>query len=311
MKKALGCLIMAAFMVSCADIDLLKSELDSLSEKLERIEQNCDRLNSDLAALSKTMEALQKEDMVTSVAPITAPDGTVEGYIINFLKSGLVTIYHGKKGDDGSSGISGKDAAAPVISVSKGEDGKYYWTSDGEWILDADGRRVEVDKGGKAPRMKIEENKWYVSYDDGQSWIYLADFTLSADGYVFQSVDSDNPDYVRITLSDGTVLELPKYKDKEVILTCESAAVSGGSLLLAYSVRNAASVSVSVDDSDVNSAVLTPVDAVSGTIDVDLRANVPLVRQRLFVIFSVDDASDDWWMVSFDNSGKVIITDIR
>ena len=113
MKKALGCLIMAAFMVSCADIDLLKSELDSLSEKLERIEQNCDRLNSDLAALSKTMEALQKEDMVTSVAPITAPDGTVEGYIINFLKSGLVTIYHGKKGDDGSSGISGKDAAAP------------------------------------------------------------------------------------------------------------------------------------------------------------------------------------------------------
>ena len=66
-----------------------------------------------------------------------------------------------------------------------------------------------------------------------------------------------------------------------------------------------------MDDSDVNSAVLTPVDAVSGTIDVDLRANVPLVRQRLFVIFSVDDASDDWWMVSFDNSGKVIITDIR
>ena len=68
---------------------------------------------------------------------------------------------------------------------------------------------MEVDKGGKAPRMKIEENKWYVSYDDGQSWIYLADFTLSADGYVFQSVDSDNPDYVRITLSDGIVLELP------------------------------------------------------------------------------------------------------
>ena len=60
MKKTLGCLVMAAFMVSCADLDLLRSEIDSLSEKLQEIEQNCDRLNNDLAALTKTMEALQK-----------------------------------------------------------------------------------------------------------------------------------------------------------------------------------------------------------------------------------------------------------
>lgn len=311
MKKTLGCLVMAAFMVSCADLDLLRSEIDSLSEKLQEIEQNCDRLNNDLAALTKTMEALQKEDMVTSVAPLTSPDGSVEGYIINFLKSGLVTIYHGKKGDAGGQGQPGKDAAAPVISVSKGDDGKYYWTSDGEWILDAEGWRIEVDKGGKAPEIKIEEDKWYVSYDDGQSWIYLADFTFSSDGYVFQDVDADDPDHVRITLSDGTVLELPKYKTSKIDLKSESAAVTEGALLLSYSVSNATSVSVSVDDSDVDSVVLTAADAVSGTIEVGLRADVSLLKQRLFVIFSVDGASDDWWMVSFDSSGKVIISDIR
>lgn len=332
MKRLSGCLLMAALMVSCADLDLLRSEIDALSEKLQKIEQNCDRLNTDLVALSKTVSALQMGDMVTSVSPVTAADGTVEGYIINFLNSGLVTIYHGRPGDaglpgepgkdgvdgndgqdgqDGAPGKDGADASAPVISVRQDSDGKYYWTADGEWITDAEGNRVEVDKGGKAPQMKVEENKWYVSYDGGASWIYLADFVLSADGYVFQEVDTSDPDCVRITLSDGTVMELPKYKEKSVSLKCETTVAPGGSFELFYTVNNATSVSVSVDDSDVASAVVSASDGVSGTVSVALRPNVALVKQRLFLIFAIDGAADDWWIVSFDNSGNVAITDIR
>ncbi len=320
---------MAACLFSCADLDLLRSEIDALSEKLQKIEQNCERFNKDLLALSQAVEALQKEDVVTSVSPVVLPDGTVEAYIINFKHSGLVTIYNGKTGDKGDKGEPGKDgqagqdgkpgapgkdgadAVAPVVSIRKDADGKYYWTADGEWILDDKGSKVEVDRGGRIPSMKVEDNKWYVTYDGGQNWVYLADYEPGMEGYVFSEVDDSDPDFVIITLADGSVLELPKYKAAKVSLSSKATASVGGTVVLDYSVSDAISVSVQVDDSAVQSASVSASDAVKGTISVNLRTNVSLTKQRLFVIFKVDGGSDDWWLVTFDSTGKVLVSDIQ
>lgn len=331
MKRMLGCLILTVCSLSCTDLDLMRSEIDALSEKVLKLEQSCERINNDIAALSKTVQALQMADMVTSVSPLTSSDGTVEGYILNFVNSGIVTIYNGRPGEkgdtgdpgkdgedgkdgqngqDGAAGKDGTDASAPVISVRE-DGGRYYWTSDGEWVLDSDGNRVEVDRGAVAPKMKLEGSSWYVSYDGGKTWNYLADFVPETEGYIFKDVDDSSPDHVKIALSDGTVLEIPKYKEPAISLTCDTVVSAGDTFALSYSVSDASSVSVVVDDSDVASATVSASDAVSGSISVTLKSAASLIKQRIFVIFRVNDSSDDWWLVSFDSSGKVLISDIR
>ena len=100
-----------------------------------------------------------------------------------------ITIYHGKDGEDGKDGENGVDGSdgtdgyTPKISAAKDEDGVYYWTLDGEWLLDASGQKIPVQGSngadgedgadGVTPQFKIEEGIWYVSYDGGAGWIQL------------------------------------------------------------------------------------------------------------------------------------------
>lgn len=66
---------------------------------------------------------------MTSVTPLT--DGS--GYVINFVKSGAVTIRNGEQG------IAG---ATPQISA-KEDNGIYYWTLNGDYLR-VDGKRLRV-----------------------------------------------------------------------------------------------------------------------------------------------------------------------
>ena len=68
-------------------------------------------------------------------------------------------------------------------------DGVYYWTIDGEWLLDSDGNKIPTtgkdgadgqngENGqdgadGITPQLKIEEDYWYISYDNGMTWNQL------------------------------------------------------------------------------------------------------------------------------------------
>lgn len=78
-------------------------------------------------------------------------DGVVIGYVINFSKSGSVTVYHGQDGNDGS---EGKDGHVPVIGVAKEADGK----------------------DGVTPTLKIEDGYWYVLYDNGAIIVIISMF---------------------------------------------------------------------------------------------------------------------------------------
>lgn len=54
-------------------------------------------------------------------------------------------------------------AVAPVIGL-KEDNGVYYWTIDGEFILN-NGQKVPVTgKDGLTPQFKIQDGKWYVSF---------------------------------------------------------------------------------------------------------------------------------------------------
>ena len=190
----------------------------------EQLRTLCNQMNSNIEALQVIVNALQNNDYATKVEPVLE-NGTTIGYTIYFTKSNPVTIHHGKDGHDGQNGADGKDGYTPQIGVKQDTNNIYYWTLDGEWLLDASGNKIKANgidgatgeqgpqgEQGITPLLKIENGNWFISYDNGSTWneIGLATGDAGKDGdSFFQSVTQDDR-FVYFTLADGTVITLPK-----------------------------------------------------------------------------------------------------
>ena len=208
-------------------------------QRISALEELCKQMNTNIEALQTLVDALEKRDYITNISPIRE-DGVVIGYTISFADSDTITIYHGEDGKDGANGTDGKDGYTPQIGVMKDTDGIYYWTLDGEWLLDSQGNKIQANgvdgtdgtngsngangTNGVTPQLKIENDYWYVSYDNGATWEKLGKAT-GDDGIdgengedgdsIFKSVTQDD-EYVYFNLADGTMITLPKH-DKENI----------------------------------------------------------------------------------------------
>ena len=204
------------------DDEWIKQGFADLEQRMTELET---RVNSNIASLTEIVTALQQGDYILSYAPYIE-DRTQVGWQLNFAKSGSIIIYFGKDGKDGADGTpgtpgtdgspgkdgedgqngkdgrDGTDGHTPLISLRQDADGIWYWTLDGEWLLDEDGAKVKavgtdgkdgkdgvdgkdgqdglnggrdgVDgkdgKDGVTPQLKIEEGYWFLSLDNGQTW---------------------------------------------------------------------------------------------------------------------------------------------
>ena len=191
------------------------AELENLDQRVTKLEELCKEMNTNITSLQTIVSVLQSNDFITGIVEIKK-NGEVIGYTITFGKHDPITIYHGQDGKDGADGKDGQDgqngsANAPVIGVAQDTDGVYYWTLNGEWLLDdngnklpvsgkdgqngsngsngqdgADGKDGEDGEDGKdgadgqdgiTPQLKIEEGYWYISYDNGATWTQLGKAT--------------------------------------------------------------------------------------------------------------------------------------
>ncbi|MBO5892798.1 MAG: hypothetical protein J6Q31_00855, partial [Alistipes sp.] len=228
MKKLLAYLLSAMMLlaVGCGeeyDDSLIWEKLNDHEKRISKLEELCKQMNTNITSLQDIIEALQNNDYVTNIAPITE-DGKIIGYTITFSKSGSVTIYHGQDGQDGYT---------PVIGIAKDIDDVYYWTLDGDWLLDKDGNKVKAEgvdgkdgqngangqdgKNGTTPKLKIENDNWYISYDNGATWTELGKATGEGGDSMFKEVTYDD-DYVYITLIDGSKLVIPLKPTNNKIL---------------------------------------------------------------------------------------------
>ena len=150
--------MLAVVSVCCACGDL-KDRVDVLEQKVSALES---KVNQNVNSINALVEAAKKAVTITKVETLT------DGYKIYFSDGTISTISNGVNGTDGKDGVNGKDAVAPVIGI-KEEDGVYYWTIDGEFVLN-NGQKVPVTgKDGLTPQFKIQDGKWYVSFD-GNTW---------------------------------------------------------------------------------------------------------------------------------------------
>ena len=208
MKKIFLYIAITLGLLSCNHKDSLWQEIvEDLDERVETLEMLCAEMNTNIASLQTIVDVLQSNDFITSIVEIKK-DGKVVGYTITFGKHDPITIYHGQDGKDGQNGqngADGKDGSTPVIGVAQDTDGVYYWTLNGEWLLDDNGNKLPVSgkdgqngtngsngqdgaagkdgadgqdgKDGITPQLKIEDGYWYISYDNGATWTQLGKAT--------------------------------------------------------------------------------------------------------------------------------------
>lgn len=213
MKKYFIILAIMSVLFACSKYD--DSELRGRVEKLETF---CNQLNTNITSLQTIVEALQNKDYVKSVTPIYETNKVI-GYTINFEKSGVITIYHGKDGLAGST---------PSIGVRQDTDGIYYWTIDGKWMTNEDGGRIPStgENGpegtpGITPKFKIENSYWCVSYDNGANWEQLGQATGDKGDSVFKDVIIKE-DNIQFILSDGTSFIVPRIMGNEITVNVEN-----------------------------------------------------------------------------------------
>lgn len=177
-------------------------------------------MNSNISAMQTLLNAMEENNYITSVTPVVENGETV-GYTISFTKSEPITIYHGKNGTVGIDGISS------VIGVKEHTDGTYYWTLNGEWLRDADGKMIAAEGvDGITPIFKIENDYWHISYDNGATWTELGK-AKGEDGVnyceFFEKIEEDE-NYVYFTLIDGSSFQV--LKDKAFALTLDVDRIS-------------------------------------------------------------------------------------
>ena len=233
------------------DDSALRNDLNDLENRVTKLEELCKQMNTNISSLQKIVDALQDNLSISKVEQIS------DGYIIHFSDGSTATIKNGKNSGD-----------APIIGVKKDTDGIYYWTLDGEWLTDEKGNKVKAqgtdgekgdtgDKGdtgntgnkgdtGVTPQLKIENDYWFVSYDDGKSWTQLGKATgeNGKDGTngIFKSVTEDD-DNIYFTLEDNSVITIPKSDNSKFAIafdTTDIAILNGGeSKTISYTITDA------------------------------------------------------------------------
>ena len=181
-----------------------EKRLAALEEWQEQVNQNIQSLH----------QLINTTDYITSVTPLVE-GGQEVGYTITFLHSDPINIYHGKQGDEGDKGEDGDkgdDGHTPQIGLTKGTDGNWYWTLDGELMLDEEHNPIRANgedgqpgqqgqqgqpgqtgqTGAPAPTPQIslgstiesgtvitdsgkkDNNAWYLSVDGGKTWYRIS-----------------------------------------------------------------------------------------------------------------------------------------
>ncbi len=253
---AFAAFVVALVVSSCSYDDTpIWNKLNDHEERIKALEELCTNMNTNIEALQGIVEALEKHDYIVDVVE------NEDGYTINFAKGDSITIKNGKdgaNGNDGANGADGADGQTPVIGVAE-EDGVYYWTVNGEWLTDANGNKIKAvgsdgangadgndgangtdganGNDGVTPQLKIEDNKWFVSYDEGATWVELG-VVAEGDVVVANPIEvTEDEKCVYFKLSDDQVITIAKVTPLDIEF---SALNAGGIFEVIYTVDTVA-----------------------------------------------------------------------
>lgn len=192
---------------SCYDDSELWEHIRDHEYRITKLEDYCNQINNNISSLQSIIEAIQSREFVKDVIPVYT-EGYCTGYTITFNGRDPISLFNGK---------NGTDAKTPIIGVKKDTNGVWYWTLNGNWLLDENGSRVMASgrdgTDGTTPKLKIEDDYWWVSYDNGINWERLSPVVVRNDindSSVIKSISQDQH-FVTIVLANGETIQLTKY----------------------------------------------------------------------------------------------------
>lgn len=253
MKKVFLTLLAAASLCACNGD--LKDRVDTLETKVAALES---KVNENVSSIAKLAEAAANAVTIVSVTP--NEDKT--SYTVKF--------------SDGQTAVltNGKDAEAPVIGMKEFE-GEFYWTVNGEFMTN-NGAKVPVS--GKTPQFKIQDGKWYVSYD-GKAWD-----EVPVSGTVEPKLEMTETETEYVFTLGETVIKIVKEKAFAIKVKADSRmVVSGQVVTIGYTLFGADATTHVVAESkgleaEVDEASSTVRITVPKTISADAYVIVKAVR---------------------------------
>lgn len=261
MKKIIIALFaFVALLAGCTDKELTE-RVSVLEGKVATLEALCSDLNTNVVSLQAFVSKVKDNLYVETVTAVT------DGFTITFTDGTTYTIKNGDKGskgdkgDKGDTGETGAIGATPLVGLKQHTDGIYYWTINGEW-LKVDDKMVSAV--GATPQLKVENDKWMVSYN-GTTWSEVAP------AYDYEKVltVTEDADAVYIKQQDGTTFTLPKVPGfgfkvsqlKDIVIAAGSTVsipytVTAGDETVEFEVRGSAGFTGEVVAEDITKGVV-------------------------------------------------------
>ena len=223
MKKLLLIAIAFCTFTACDDDDNseLWDEVKNQGNKIEMLESEIEALKLKIEGLNQTYKAISEMlngGLITGVEEVT--DGDKKGYTFTVQTGTEINTY---------TIWNGETVAAPQLGVEKEEEtGLYYWTLDGEPLLNADGEKIY---SAKAPQLRINSSsEWEISYDDGATWKNLGVFTGTVVG---NSIEVELVDGVVVIKQDGkTDIEIPLTPKNTLGITFTNIDAAAGMIVM-------------------------------------------------------------------------------
>lgn len=265
--------------------------MENAEQRLEALEELCNTLNSNILSLQSIVDAMQDGITILNV------EETENGYIIYFSDGSKIQID------------TSFEQLVPQIGVKEYE-GKYYWTIDGEWLTDSEGNKILAE--ASVPELKIEDDTWYVSYDNGQSWTPLGNST--GDSF-FEEIKEDE-DYVYFILKDGTTITIAKSKEGPALylrLNTEGLIEmsAGETMDIGYEIitsEDDANVTLETFEQYGWSVVINPNPESSDSGTVSITAPSPIRDGK--ILFILSDDKGNFYAKTVEIKGKGNIIDI-
>ncbi len=257
MKKIFVFLFAAIFALSgCQNgIDELAGRVDELEGRVTVLEQLCGDMNANIETIQAFVAATEGNLYIEKVTEVA------DGFTITFTNGKTYTLKNGEKGNKGDKGEQGPqgETAVPNISIGYSAEDGYYWVVDGK-PAEVDGKKVGV---GVTPKLRINEGKWEVSYNEGTTWEAIA--PAYAEGN--QITITEDEQAVYLTLADGTVFTISKVPGFAFKVAKCDVAVSAGLLELPYTLTDG-DESVRFEVRGTYEAKVIPTDNTKGVIAV-------------------------------------------
>lgn len=309
--KCLLPLVMVAIVFVCGCDAKYKDEINGIQEEIDavkaRIEQVVDEVNSEIEALTVIVRSIEQKDYIKDVEPLYE-NGEISGYRIVFYKGGEIVIMNGKDGTDA------KDGHSPLLGAKQDTDGCWYWTMDGEWLLDKTGAKISLTpdtgedgrpgssggagKDGVSPLLKIENGMWYFSLDGGSSWTEYgratgADGKDGADGVVAETIFDNiyfSDGNAVFVLKNGSVITVPVALPFTLALSQTSGIrlPAGGVVTVGYEISGAEEDVLVCCSAECGwKAVVEKADIASGCIRIT--APIPFTEGKVVIFASAGD----------------------